>query len=250
MFGCVTRDQRRDLVRELYPKVRSSPKVAEILGCSTTTVWSDLKKLGIPRMSSTESIAIADAEIQRRVGERRTFVAKLYTELRSTYRVAAAVGCSRATVTNDLKALGVAPGQRTKQRGETIACLECGREKWRYECELNEGGLRGRFCSRSCWNTYRWKHGIGISTSLVSLSGRYTRGVTRQRWLGRWGGSKPPGPGARSRGRPRVPVSEKQRSEILKLAGRGWGRPAIAKNIGLTEHRVRGVLESRGPATQ
>ena len=41
------REQRRQRVAELYPRLRSTTKVAAEVGCSTTTVWEDLKALGI-----------------------------------------------------------------------------------------------------------------------------------------------------------------------------------------------------------
>ena len=116
----VTRDERRARVAELYPVLRSTKKVATEIGCCTTTVYEDMKKLGIPRMTTSESLALADAEIERRVRARRRRVADLYQEHHSTYKVAAILNVARTTVCNDLRALGQSPGQRTKTRGRDV----------------------------------------------------------------------------------------------------------------------------------
>lgn len=70
----------------------------------------------------------------------------------------------------------------------------------------------------------------------------FTQGRTRQRWKGRQNATKAPGPGARPRGRERLAVTDEQRTEIEKLAARGWGRRAIANHLSVSERLVRNIL--------
>ena len=136
-MGFVTATERREQVARLYPQLRSIPKVAAAIGCSNTTVWESLKRLEISRMSTSESLALADAEIRRRVTQRRKQVLRLDAELGSTYKVASVLGVPRGTVCNDLAAIGKAPGQRTKQKGRVLTCPNCRRQCWRYYSQMN-----------------------------------------------------------------------------------------------------------------
>ena len=232
----MTRDQqrqrvaeRRQRVDELYPELRSSPKVASIIGCSYMTVCTDLEALGIPRMHHQESLALADAEIQRAVKERRERVRVLYPELRSIRRVAAELECSHGTVVNDLAALGLSPGPRTKRRGRMGPCRRCGKEEWRYECDIGQNP-HGEFCTRECWNLWRWEHGKitsqigddGEYHGVISLSPRRRTGKARQKWLGRWNGSKGAAGGieaGRAKGGRPPKMTPEQQVEILRLDG-------------------------------
>jgi len=80
------------------------------------------------------------------------------------------------------------------------------------------------------WSAYNWWQRAG------------GRGATRQKWLGRIHANKPPARGGRTRGRPRVDVTEEQCAEIMRLASLGWGRPAIASRLHLSQWVVRNVL--------
>lgn len=71
------------------------------------------------------------------------------------------------------------------------------------------------------------------------LSGR-----ARQKVKGRWGGAKPPSPGARPRGRQKTTATPEQVRQIRRLAERGWGRRAISAQLMVSERLVRNVLEA------
>ena len=126
------------------------------------------------------------------------------------------------------------------QLGE-LACRNCGEEKWRYESELGKN-RHGEFCSRECWNKYRWRRGIAISADVVSIAGHFVSARTRQRWKGRWGGHKAPTRGARPRGRPRAEFHAEQVTRVRQLHERGFGRRTIAKIEAISERRVRAIL--------
>lgn len=229
-MGSVTaleRSDRRKRVSELYPRLRSIPKVAAEIGCSTTTVWEDLKALEIPRMHHSESLALADAAISEKVQERRSRVGELYERTRSTYKVAKMLGCSRSTVCNDLAALDMAPGQRTKQRGADVACANCGRVKWLYECQVNE---HGNFCSRECWGRYRWKRGIAISDDVVSLASGRARQIHKGRWNA-WKGAAAGIEAGRAKGGRPANMTPEQQQEILRLHQLGRSTREIAKLV-------------------
>ena len=222
------RELRRQSVAALYPQLRSITKVAAEIGCSTTTVWDDLKALGIPRMTPAESLALADAEINRRVTARRERVAELYREHRSTYKVAEILGCARTTICNDLTALGQAPGPRTKQKGEIVSCPNCNREHWRYDSQLSDGG-HGDFCSRECWGEHRWKHGIAISPNLRSLAS----GRARQKHYGRWNAHKGGSAGVeggRQGGRPPAMTADEAKT-VWRLRTEGLTLRQIALEV-------------------
>lgn len=93
-----------------------------------------------------------------------------------------------------------------------------------------------RFCSHECWGRHRFEHKLHGIESLV-WSPR-----ARQRWHGRWQANKPPAPGGRPRGRPRIELDPEQIVAIRELAAKKWGRPSIAKQLGLTQAAVRKVL--------
>jgi hypothetical protein len=125
--------------------------------------------------------------------------------------------------------------------GEEQPCAcGCGRLVYRNRAQLSDGRER-IFYSASCRGRFRWEKGIGVRELPKSWWGK--AGRARQRWLGRWGGSKPPWPGARPRGRERAAVTDEQRAEILRLARQGWGRRAIRSRLLLSERAVRNVLD-------
>jgi hypothetical protein len=102
-----------------------------------------------------------------------------------------------------------------------------------------------RFCSRECWGIYRWQKNVAIAPLVASmLQRKLLGGRARQRWLGRWAATKPPGGGAQPRGRPRIDATAEQQLEIEKLAAIGWGRRSIASRLKVSERMVRHVLES------
>jgi hypothetical protein len=94
-----------------------------------------------------------------------------------------------------------------------------------------------RHCSVSCAQQDRFEAGDVAEAFVEHMPGR-----SRQRWGGRWNATKPPAPGARRRGRPGAELTAEQRDEIQRLAGRGWGRRAIANQLLLSERAVRNVL--------
>jgi hypothetical protein len=253
--------QRREHAVALYKELRSVQKVAGILGCSPMTVWRDIKAAGVTLFHTnepkTEERICARDGCENRFRPTPRQVRLGYGKFCSrhcdheahriyekpTERECARPGCeNRFTPTGSNVAMGwgsycskrcsaVMTYDRKRKKGQIVACDHCGEEFWRYDCAL----LENNFCSRECWNRYRWKHGLAISPDLVSL----TTGRARQRWYGRWAGRKYGHLG----GRRRVEVSDTQTAEIMNLANQGWGRRAIASRLLVSERAVRNVLD-------
>ncbi len=121
-----------------------------------------------------------------------------------------------------------------RRKRELVRCAHCG-DEFSISSKLHRQGQR--FCSRSCWHRYRWRHGVAVSPEL--LAGK-TMGRARQRWQGRWAGKKY----GKLGGRPQVVATAEQRTEIENLAAQGWGRRAIANRLLVSERLVRNVLFS------
>ncbi len=81
-----------------------------------------------------------------------------------------------------------------------------------------------------------WQSGTGLADGAIQYAG----GLARQRWKGRWGGRAYGHLG----GRPKVAASDEQVAEVRRLAAIGWGRPAIASHLELSEWLVRKILDS------
>jgi len=112
-----------------------------------------------------------------------------------------------------------------RKKGLEIACLECGRAKWRYDSTVGAG-----FCSHECWGKYRWKYrGETISDDLVSLrSGR-----ARQQWRGRQAGPRGAAggiEGGREGGRP-AKATKEQAVECWRLHSEGRSYRQIATAV-------------------
>jgi hypothetical protein len=89
-----------------------------------------------------------------------------------------------------------------------------------------------------------WRTGESQARVLIEKTG----GPARRRWKGRWGGSKPPAPGARPRGGQRLELSEEEKARVRLACKHGWRRRKIATHLGLSEWLVRRYLEELDPA--
>jgi hypothetical protein len=114
-----------------------------------------------------------------------------------------------------------------------VACRHCGKEIWRYESELRNE--HGEFCSRECWNAYRWVHGIALDADrLVSLNPHIVTGRSRQRWLGRWNGKYGAFAGkeaGRAKGGRPPKATPQQQQAMFALNSQGKSSRAIAAEV-------------------
>jgi len=115
-----------------------------------------------------------------------------------------------------------------------LECEFCGARVKRSPSQVFEH----TFCSHHHRGLWLWEQGRW-SKKLVN---ELWRPETRRRKLGHRASRKPPAPGGLPRGRPRIEVTQKQRTEIELLDRRGWGRPAIATATSLSDRVVRRVL--------
>jgi hypothetical protein len=219
--------ERRQRAAELYQQGLTLKQVGEIVGRSESVVRHDLEVLGIKRRQEWKRgrgriHPVPQPRPCARCGE-------VFTPQRATH-----VGkfCSRLchNRTN-------AEAQEHK-RGEWRTCLHCGERFWRYQSQLALPQVRGDFCTRRCWGTYRWlKDGSAARPLLeANMERGHFGGRARQRCIGRWEGSKG--------GRPSVSVTDAQRAAIEQLADAGWGRRAIADRLLISERAIRNALSA------
>jgi hypothetical protein len=92
-----------------------------------------------------------------------------------------------------------------------------------------------------------WATGAGLAlAALAAESEAATAGgrkvpaspPVRRRWHGKWHGQRG--------GRPRASLSDSVLAEIARLHALGWGRPAIAKKLEISEHQVRRRIQAQG----
>jgi DNA-binding CsgD family transcriptional regulator len=270
--------QRR--VREMY-STHTCAEIAEELGCSVQPIKSDVRKLGLevrkaaPRRKRPEPEArtcdCGCGELARPGGRfkdwdhyrraTRTEVEAVAAEARSLYDSGmtldeieeARPDLPRHRTWRALRLVGAMMRPATRRpihaRGRLVKCKArdhdfCphgDRERWVYDSQGTE------YLSAACWAQYRgavaWKSLLPLISSQEASWDRWG-GVARQRWLGRLNAKRAPGPGGRPRGRPAVTASPEELSTIRFLAGRGWGRRAIATHLRLSEWLVRRALDA------
>jgi hypothetical protein len=228
--------ERRQLEAKLYQQGLTLKQVGEIVGRSESVVMHDLEVLGIERRNER-------GRGPARVHPPPTPRACAYCGEIFTPRHSLAVGkfCTRLCHNR-----ANAEAQEHK-RGEWRACLECGKQFWRYRSQLELPQVRGDFCSPQCWGSYRWSKSDGSSARPL-IEANTERGHfgtdARREWLGCFAGRKAPGPGGQPRGRPRLEPSRDLVEQIEKLAARGDGRRTIANKLACSEYLVRRVLSA------
>lgn len=129
-------------------------------------------------------------------------------------------------------------------------CLHC-KKRFRPKRPSDAaGGLghRGKFCSSSCWSSFRFRRGIHGADVLLNPT---ASGPARQRILSVRGGIRAATAAGRVSGR--KPVWEnkpKETRRLLDLRAKHpkWGRPTLVRESGLTEGEVRMVLENEARA--
>jgi hypothetical protein len=123
-------------------------------------------------------------------------------------------------------------------KGEWIDCdNKCGREVWRYDCELALEHSEGRFCSYACHaerrKQYPWPGYRDFFSPAAS-------GRARQRMIGAREGRVAGG----GEGRPVDARDERVIAEVLRLraANPRLGERPIAERMGISRRRVREIL--------
>lgn len=133
--------------------------------------------------------------------------------------------------------------QRGKPKGPRGYCAPV-RETWARLLASPDGdGLRR---ARSERMREWWKTGKGAPPVVLRLK---ATGRTRQRYFGKWAATKPPGPGARPRGRPTSTVDPEHVAMVERYAERGWGYRTIAatddvRDAGLSAYQVREIVRA------
>ena len=232
-------------------------EVAVELGCALSTAWSDLKAEGVqfrhtnepktePRSCAREGCEtmFRPTAVQLRKGYGRFCSRGCDHEAHRIYpkpeeRVCGRDGCEeRFTPTGSNVAYGwgkfcskrcsaISTEAHTKRQGQMVACDHCGKQKWRYDCQID--GDRN-FCSREHWGEYRWEHGLAISDDVVGL----VSGRARQKWKGRWNGHLGAAAGieaGRAKGGRPPKMTPEQQQEIMRLDAAGTTTRAIAAAV-------------------
>lgn len=124
------------------------------------------------------------------------------------------------------------------RRGHVIACPDCGRSRYYGPAQLAR--LKSEWCIH-CERQDRNRTGRGVKHLICA---RWS-GPARQRWIGRWHGGAPPGPGAPPRGRPRG-YTDQEAATVIALRKRNpkLGERPIAARFGLSKRQVHEILTS------
>jgi hypothetical protein len=121
--------------------------------------------------------------------------------------------------------------QRGERGGEFVACPECGTENWLPYYRIEAGY---RFCDYGCWSRYRWREGIELDRLVRTFHAN-----ARRRLLGRWGGKRAGRLGGRQRGWSDAHV---RTVRILRERDPSIGRIRLSRLAGLTEKQIRAIL--------
>jgi hypothetical protein len=203
-----------------YLEGATIPEIADELDRSCSVVGRQIKALGISRrMGPPPKYPPPTRATCRHCGGPITFSSPYYASgSRGQF-------CSRECFIEQVK------------RGDVISCPECGRERYRARSHAHK-----ECCSRSCGMKRRFRRGVGLGKAWIeSRTDRGRWGTrARQRWLGRWGGPTPPGPGAQPRGRPLVEVHADVEHLVRHLARLGVGRRKIHASVRVREERTNG----------
>jgi hypothetical protein len=217
---------------------RTLKEVSVHMGISVRQVTTTLERLGVQLRRRGRRI---DAAKQAAIAERRARVSGLYDLGLSGPEIARQIGTSNSVIYSDLEALGK-PRRRPGPRNvhPPLAdryCLWCDKRITPTPAQVASG--YGRFCSLSHSYLHRWHvTGNGISAALLAnLPGRW-----QKHFRCSWGGRKPPGRGARARGRPPKPIPPDGLIWVEGLAALGYGREAIVRLTQLSERVVRREL--------
>lgn len=252
--------ERRKRAVELYDQGLSAEKVGHQLGRSATVVLGYLRAEGVqPRRSSAsawEERICARPECGNVFRPSPALIRKGFGKYcsrecdheahrihpRAEERVCARPDCQNRFIPDGFnvaagwgkycssRCSALSTSAHQKKKGRVVACRKCGKEEWRYDCQLTNE--HGEFCSRECWNAYRWANGIALDPDrLVSLSPHVVTGRSRQRWLGRWNGKKGAAAGieaGRAKGGRRPTMTPDQQVQIHRLANEGRSTREIA----------------------
>lgn len=252
--------ERRQEALRLYKQGLTQRVIAERLGCHWHTVRLDLRAGGVPPRSTnkptTEPKVCArqgcdnvfrptPAQIRKGFGKfcsRECDHEAHRIHPRAEERVCARPDCQNRFIPDGFnvaagwgkycssRCSALSTSAHQKKKGRVVACRKCGKEEWRYDCQLTNE--HGEFCSRECWNAYRWANGIALDPDrLVSLSPHVVTGRSRQRWLGRWNGKKGAAAGieaGRAKGGRRPTMTPDQQVQIHRLANEGRSTREIA----------------------
>jgi hypothetical protein len=239
------RSARRARVAAAYAEDPVMRHVATRLRISTKTVHEDLVALGVERLPSGQRPTRCELDRETR----QQLVVGMYVLFDMTAQVIAdALKVAKGTVQNDLKAMGVesrvgAPPAKYPPP----APRECAYK----ECDVvftppKPSGWEQRFCSRQCWGLQRINVDYDYPPFFAPLT-EVCSPKSRQMHGGRKASRNPPAIGGRPRGRQRVELTDEQVSRIETFAARGWGRRAIANELGIGPDVVRRVLAELGP---
>jgi hypothetical protein len=110
---------------------------------------------------------------------------------------------------------------KVRSQWKTLCCKICGTE--RRVPPYSEM----RFCSKSCFNKYRWRVGHGISDDSAVLK---DNGRLKQKFKGRWAGPKGAADGAAKGGRPSE-SSSAQQVQMFEMYNDGASYREIAEKV-------------------
>ena len=240
--------ERRQKVLRLHEQGLTQRVIAERLGCHWHTVRLDLRAVGVPPKSTNKPTT--EPRVCAREGCKNVF-RPTPAQVRKGFGKYCSRACdheahriypqpeerecercgNRFRPTGSNVAMGwgrfcsrrcsaLSTSAHERKKGRLVACLNCGRERWQYDSNIGAG-----FCSRECWNRYRWRHGIAISDDVVSL----VSGRARQRWKGRWNGRHGALDG-RDGGRPAL-STKAQAAEVWRLHHEGLSTRNIAAEV-------------------
>ncbi len=136
--------------------------------------------------------------------------------------------------------------RKNARQGSWIACHNCGRELFRYNCELErERGVKeGWFCSPSCHGDHRRRYPWPGYRTFINPA---ASGTARQRMIGGREGRRLGG----GEGRRRVPTPLPKVTLVLNLRASHpkLGERPIAERVGISRNRVREILAREGAET-
>ena len=263
--------ERRKRAADLYGEGLSARKVAEAIGRSESVVLGYLKAEGVQlrrskapeweervcgREGCNERFRPAPALVRKGFG--------IYcgqeceAEARRKYpaaepRVCGRDGCDNVftpTASNVAYGWGkycsprcsaLSTRAHEKRAGRMVACRHCGKEEWRYDCQIGQNP-HGEFCTRECWNKWRWEQEVTISPRVISLDGAFVRPETRRRRARIFGRGAKQLAAEKGKRVGRKSEAEVFGDRILELRANGKSEQAIANIIGLSKPAVHRFL--------
>jgi hypothetical protein len=259
---------RRARVAGLYPEL-STTEIAAELGCAQSTIANDVIALGIsapvgprrkypePKPRQCEECGVkfrpTASQVERGYG-------KLCSEECRRHRGGLRATTERHRRADEQLARLNADGFLTmRQAADELKCVESSLHRYVELGYLETAGRRRvegewwtlvrreeveRFKAEE-WPAIRARHAEmrreDLERGWPVLPSTWG-GRARQRHLGRANATKPPKPLAKPRGNQRVELADDEVKRIEKFADRGWGRRAIANELGIGPDVVRRVL--------